>query len=125
MLVIASIVIAASFLLRVESAEEVKLSEFALPPLCLSRAWFGVTCPGCGLTRSFVYLAHGEWSASWHAHRIGWILAVLVVLQIPYRIHGLCHPGKPLLSRPVRSVISYFLIALLIGNWLVGLMPLH
>lgn len=121
MLVISCLVIVASLALRVEDGSQVKLAEFALPPLCLSRSWFGVSCPGCGLTRSFVQLAHGHWLAAWEAHRLGWLLAVMVVLQVPYRIHGLCQRDSALLSVKVRSGIAYLLIGLLIANWLVGM----
>ena len=99
-----------------------KFSEFAVPPLCLSRSCFGVSCPGCGLTRSFIHLAHADWDASWKCHRLGWLLAAMLVLQVPYRIHGLRHPDNPLLSAGWRIWITRILIALLIGNWLVGLL---
>ena len=118
---ISCLVIAASFALRVESETQVKLSEFVLPPLCLSRAWFGVSCPGCGLTRSFIHLAHGNWYASWEAHRLGWLLAIMVVVQVPYRIHGLRHPRSALIPPRARNGIAYLLIGLLVGNWLIGL----
>jgi hypothetical protein len=124
MLAIACVVIAASFLLRVHAGDQVHLagaSELVLPPLCLSRAWFGVSCPGCGLTRSFIYLAQGDWQASWSTHHLGWLLASLVLLQIPYRIHGLCRPRTALLSFKMRHWIALVLIGLLIGNWLVGM----
>src|SRR4051812_47396490 len=62
MLWISLAVIAASFLLRRTGSESVRLawSHIELPPLCVSRMFFGVECPGCGLTRSFVALAHGD-----------------------------------------------------------------
>src|SRR3954454_16571087 len=80
MLVASGFILVASFALRVQAPDQVAVSWLAdvvLPPLCLSREWFGVCCPGCGLTRSFVYLAHGDWRASWEAHRLGWLLAGL------------------------------------------------
>jgi hypothetical protein len=123
MLVIACLVIVASFLLRVRGGDQVELlgvPEFALPPLCLSRAWFGVECPGCGLTRSFVYLAQGDCQGSWAAHHLGWLLAAFAVLQVPYRIHGLCRPHQALIPFKLRHWISLTLIGLLIGNWVVG-----
>jgi hypothetical protein len=123
MLVISCLVIAASFVLRVQSGEQVGLcgaAHLVLPPLCLAREWFGVCCPGCGLTRSFIHLAHADWRASWESHRLGWLLAGLVVLQIPYRIHGLCRPQRALLPARVRKGIGYGLIGLLVLNWLIG-----
>src|SRR5688500_14697882 len=35
-----------------------------LPPLCSWKSLTGVDCPGCGLTRSFIALAHGQWRES-------------------------------------------------------------
>src|SRR5262245_42402323 len=123
MLVISCLVIAASFALAVRPQERVSLAwapELQLPPLCMSQELFGVSCPGCGLTRSFVHLAHGDWRASWETHRLGWLLAGMVLLQLPYRIHGLCHRGKALIPTRARWWIANGLIALLIGNWLIG-----
>ena len=40
------------------------LPDFPLPETCLSKTLWGIPCPGCGLTRSFIYLAHGDWRAS-------------------------------------------------------------
>jgi hypothetical protein len=122
MLVIACLVVAASVLLEAEGNTEVVLAalpQVVVPPLCVSRTWFGVRCPGCGLTRSFVHLAHGRWQASWQAHRLGWLLAGVVVLQIPYRIHQLRLPHCPLLSPSARARFSQCLIGLLIANWLL------
>src|SRR5258708_1676495 len=113
MLVIACLVIGASFALQVQSGEQVGVigvTEFVLPPLCLAREWFGICCPGCGLTRSFIHLARGDWSASWQAHRLGWLLAALILLQIPYRIHGLCRRRKPLIPPVLRTWIGHCLI---------------
>jgi hypothetical protein len=70
---------------------------------------------------SFVHLAHLEWQASWECHRLGWLLAALVVLQIPYRIHGLRHPGQPLIPARGRDAIIYLLIGLLVGNWVIDM----
>ena len=41
------------------------LAGYPLPPSCVPRARWGIHCPGCGLTRSFIHLAEGDWRASW------------------------------------------------------------
>jgi hypothetical protein len=124
MLVIAGVVILASFVLEVGTEERVGLfgaSQLRLPPLCSSREWFGVKCPACGLTRSFVHLAHGDWPASTQAHPVGWLLALVLLLQIPYRIHELRQPQRPWLTLRTRQWVGHALIALLVVHWVVDM----
>jgi hypothetical protein len=92
-----------------------------LPQACASRSWFGVRCPGCGLTRSIIHLAEGDWWSSWHAHRLGGLMAVVIALQIPYRLLALRRPHRPLIAPRWQVVIGYALIVLLLGNWLLDL----
>ena len=68
------------------------------PVLCMIRRLTGVTCPGCGLTRSFVALLYGRWSSAMHHHplaplvmatMIGWWLYACVSLwrrQLPAKV---------------------------------------
>src|SRR4051794_15135915 len=77
-LVIACVVIVLAFVLQVqEDGERVAVGgspSAVVPPTCLSYAWFGVRCPGCGLTRSFIQLAHGDPLSSFRYHRLGWLV---------------------------------------------------
>ncbi|MBB4136022.1 DUF2752 domain-containing protein [Gordonia humi] len=41
------------------------------PVLCPFRRLTGLPCPGCGLTRSFVYTMHGDLPAAFAAHAFG------------------------------------------------------
>src|SRR5205807_2633311 len=78
MLLLATLVVCLTFVLRVRPDGRVALpglAEYPLPETCLSQLWFGRKCPGCGLTRSFIFLAHADWPASWRLHRLGWLLA--------------------------------------------------
>src|SRR5438477_406599 len=56
-----------------------------LPEVCLSRRLFGLDCPGCGLTRCFVSLAHGEVSRAWRFNPAGLLWFAALLWQIPYR----------------------------------------
>jgi hypothetical protein len=94
-------------------------ADVALPPVCSSRLLFGVECPGCGLTRSFVALAAGDLSASWRYHRVGWLMALAVVGQIPYRVCGLIETRTRIVPRTWPAWLGYLLIASLIVNWLL------
>lgn len=96
------------------------LPQYPLPPSCFSRTYFGVDCPGCGLTRSFILLAQGELWASVARHRLGWLLAVAVLLQIPYRIAKLCWPQAEVVPRHWPRAFSWLLLILLAANWVMG-----
>lgn len=123
MLWVAALVVAAALVLKVPSPDRVEVAGFPgipVPGLCLSKSVFGVDCPGCGLTRSLVCFFHGRFAASWRAHRVGWIMAIAVLLQFPYRIAALVRREDDPLGKWTPSAFGYALILLLIGNWLVG-----
>src|SRR5256885_15933791 len=77
MLLLACFVIVAAFLLQVTPEDRVAIfgaPEAVLPHTCMTYRLLGMRCPGCGLTRSFIHLAHGDWWSSWRSHRVGWLL---------------------------------------------------
>ncbi len=125
MLGVSVAVIVLSFALQLNPAGRVRASWLpfdSLPPLCGSRAFFGINCPGCGLTRSFVALASGDMSESFRLHRIGWLMALAVVLQIPYRAWGLYELRRGVISeRTWPQWFGRIPIAALILNWLAAL----
>jgi hypothetical protein len=124
MLIVACAVVVLSFALQVVPGGRVALAiapEHPLPESCMSWRVLGLRCPGCGLTRSFVFLAHGDVASSLAVHRVGWVLALAVLLQFPYRLAGLIWPERELLTARFRAIFSAALIVLLIGNWVFGL----
>ena len=52
------------------------------PVVCPFRLLTGLPCPGCGLTRSWVYLAHGQWRDSFLANPFGIVLVALLVALV-------------------------------------------
>ncbi|MBI3465237.1 MAG: DUF2752 domain-containing protein [Planctomycetes bacterium] len=73
------------------------------------------------MTRSFVYLAHGDWSASWRVHRLGWLMFLATLIQVPYRLQALLSRGGSIIPAACSRAFGSVLIALLIMNWLAGL----
>lgn len=94
------------------------LANHPLPPACMSQQLLSVKCPGCGLTRSFIHLAHGRWDAAWSVHRLGWLLFLAAALQIPYRLAAIYRAKPPLAGSRAPAWFAWTVIALLIGNWL-------
>ena len=97
------------------------LTPIPLPQTCFSRSWLGLKCPACGLTRSIIHLAEGDWEASWRSHRLGILMALVIAIQIPYRLLALRRLDRPLIAAHWQAVLAYALIALLLANWLVEL----
>jgi len=131
MLMVSVIVVAMALLLRVrpdQAVEFVFLPGWASPETCLSRGLWNVPCPGCGLTRSFIYLAHGDLVSSLAVNRIGWLLALATAIQIPYRIamlHWQKNKGLPEPIPPyVNTLFAWTLIIALIGQWCLQMLKL-
>ena len=125
MLLVSSAVVLLALLLRVRPDQRVEfawLPGVPLPQTCLSRAWFGIECPGCGLTRSFIYLAHGDWRASLAEHRLGWLFVLATLIQFPYRIAALVRKDGLVVSLRLTSCFGYALIVLLIANWVLNVL---
>jgi len=60
---------------------------FALPETCTLHYRFGIDCPGCGLTRSFIEIAHANPLAAFRLHPLSWLLFAYVAAQIPLAIY--------------------------------------
>lgn len=82
-------VVLLAFILRFEPPDLIVLPwlDTPLPQTCWTRRWLGFGCPGCGLTRSFVLSAHGEFAAAFKMHPVGTVMFALLVFQLPIRIY--------------------------------------
>ena len=68
------------------STEALTLFGYEVPVLCGFRRLTGIGCPGCGLTRSFVFLGHGRILEAFQMNWFGPVLFVVVASQVPLRI---------------------------------------
>lgn len=75
-------------------AERVAILGVEIPEICGFRNLTGWSCPGCGLTRSWTYLAHGELGAALRMNWLGPILFVAAILQIPISALRLWRQGR-------------------------------
>ncbi len=119
-------VIVLSFALRVRPDQRVAFLGFnrmPAPEMCGSRLWFGVECPGCGLTRGFIRLAAGDWSSAIALNRVAPLMALAVLMQIPYRVASRLAwlPARRYGDSTWSTACGWVLIVALIGNWLLKL----
>ena len=56
-----------------------------MPPSCSAQALLGISCPGCGLTRAFISISHGEWAKAWQFNAASFLVYLFVLAQIPWR----------------------------------------
>jgi len=96
----------------------------ALPEICLSRRLFGLDCPGCGLTRCFVALAHGQVASAWQFNPAGLLWFAALVWQVPYRAAQLylLRGGRELrVRRGVTEGLVVALMAACLAQWIAKL----
>lgn len=69
------------------TTEAVSLFGWEVPAVCTLRNFAGIGCPGCGLTRSFAFMAHGQFATAFEMNWLGPLLFVGFASQPPYRIY--------------------------------------
>lgn len=93
-----------------------------LPEMCMMKMNLGVSCPGCGLTRSFIALAAGDVESAWRYNPVGLLLFGVLLYQIPYRLIALACLARGATfsghSSRVSSAIIFLLVGGLIAQWL-------
>jgi hypothetical protein len=86
----------------------------AISPPCLFHLLTGMDCPGCGMTRAFLRLAHGDIAGAWALHPFSPFFAVLLL--------ALAWGPKSLWSAMQQSVlaqrVAIVALTLLLGWWL-------
>lgn len=118
---LAVIVIAVFLSVRGEKQVVTPIIGFALPELCTFKRTVGMDCPGCGMTRCFISLAHGDIVSAWRFNPAGILLFGMLAFQIPYRVIQLwrVRAGRPELY--LQSLGQWTLIAfgvLLLAQWI-------
>lgn len=95
-----------------------------IPELCMAYSRFGIDCPGCGLTRTFVHLAHGQLTSAWQINPVGTFVFLFTCVQIPFGVAQLILRSR---SRWVEAWGMWndwgtaLLVVALIVQWLVRL----
>jgi hypothetical protein len=95
-----------------------------LPELCMLRRVTGLSCPGCGLTRCFISLAHGDIVAAWSFNPAGLWLFAIIAAQLPlqsYQLWRINHGRRELPLVGLGAIaFGVFLVALL-SQWALRL----
>lgn len=54
---------------------------------CYSKAFWGIPCPGCGMTRSVIHLTKGEFLESFYDHPLVFLIPIALYLGIMTKIN--------------------------------------
>jgi hypothetical protein len=125
-LVLPALAIGLSLVLTIRDAREVLVPVInrPLPELCSFRRMTGLDCAGCGLTRSFIAIGHGQLADAWQYHPAGLLLYAIAAFQIPWRSVQLWRLARGrheiILGKWVNG-LYYLLAILLLGVWIFRL----
>ncbi len=81
--------------------------------VCFFRSIVGKPCPLCGLTRSFVHAAHGQFEQAWYDHPF-WYLAATIVLIMGVLLAIDAAAGTDLWGRLKRVIRPWWPVIILI-----------
>ena len=99
----------------------IPLVEIPVPEACMFKRFTGHGCAGCGLTRCFISLAHGQFARAWRFNPAGFPLFLFVVAQIPYRamqIWRVRHGRPEWQAVGLSTAIGIGLTAVLLAQWI-------
>jgi hypothetical protein len=121
-LALAAGVLALALILRVDGAGRVVVPvlDLPLPEICTAQRWFGLNCPGCGLTRSFISLAHADAASAWRFNPAGLLWFGVACAQIPYRMLQLRRLGRKQPELRVHGLFNLVLcgcVGMLVLQW--------
>jgi hypothetical protein len=124
----AAIVLLMSLLMTSQGERTVFLPGFrsAMPETCTSRRIFGIECPGCGMTRAFISISHGQFSRAWQFNRASFVVYFFVAVQIPWhsiQIWRLKRNRRPI-QWPYVYLLPIAVVVVMTVNWLWNLSQL-
>ena len=82
----AALILLMSIFMGTDGDKAVFLPGFSspLPDSCTSRRMLGIDCPGCGMTRAFISISHGNFARAWQLNHASFIVYFFVAVQIPW-----------------------------------------
>lgn len=85
-----------------------------IPEICVFHRVTGIQCPGCGMTRAFLCLLHGDWRGAWDLNPFSLPLAALLLLLAVLPAEFL----QRLSMRPLSKTFGWVCVGLILVWWL-------
>ena len=93
------------------------------PSFCTFKNAFGIPCPGCGLTRSFIAISHGRFAAAFRMHLMGpFIYVGFALYMVKWAIEsGLRRRLFAGIEDRLRLPVLWSFLAAMIAAWVLQL----
>ena len=118
-------ILIAAGMMRTNGTSAVRLRgvSFDLPEFCFAKRSFGITCPGCGLTRSTISMTRGNVIEAFHYNPMGPIIFTLIVAQLPFRIWAISRMRRgQTCDFPFANGLAVIVVTGLILQWIIRLL---
>ena len=92
-----------------------------IPHQCVIQKTIDAPCPGCGVTRSLVSTAKGEFLHAWQLNPGGFCLFLYLIVQIPIRLIAIRFSGMADQVMQLSRAGSIAVITILFLVWIVRL----
>jgi hypothetical protein len=87
-------------------------------PLCYFKFHTGLDCPGCGLTRAFIYLFHGDIRRAVAMNALAPVLALWLTLYLAEHCYYLRKNHRPAwFTREGNRLVSRLFLLLFLAQW--------
>ncbi len=83
--IVCLVVVILAFSFDLNESSSVTAGGWQLPSVCTFRNMTGIDCPGCGLTRGFVAISHGQIASAWNYNPASFLWFGVIAFQIPFR----------------------------------------
>lgn len=111
-LILATVSLAALVIARAWPVQSVTSGE----PTCLIRVLFGLPCPGCGMTRSWVHAAHGDVLTAFEYNLFGPIGMAVAVGLVGFVVYSFVRRRPP---ERILSLLNPRWLLVLLVVWMV------
>lgn len=85
---------------------------------CFYREKFGIVCPSCGLTRSFIAIESFDFIKSVYYNKIGFLVYLLMIFTMIFNILGLLKIKAAVVLGKFIAIYGFIVCILLVLIWL-------
>jgi hypothetical protein len=89
-----------------------------VPHFCIFDKILNVSCPFCGITRSFCELSNGNFVSAFNLNMSSFLLALYFLVQIPLRVITITKNEHIKSINKLSKKMGLFLITFMLLNWL-------